>query len=1009
VSELKSTAGETVAIVATFTAEPILPLLRFVLHEAGVALEPKCSQYNQVFQELLSTTGLLASNVNGVNIIIIRMEDFLRESPGADAARALLTRTTRELMEAFSQYSRRARSPTMLLVLDRSPDARTANQSALDEAAAALVKHAQSLPDVHVVTQATIDDVFTGERCDPVRDSLAHIPYTEEFYGSLAYAMGRQIHALRLPSQKVLVLDCDNTLWRGVIAEDGLDGITISDACLRVQQFAIEQQMKGVLLCLASSNSEGDVLEVFAKKPGMALKLEHIVSHRINWQPKSGNLASLASELGLGLESFVFLDDNPIECAKMRAELPQVVTLQLPPDEQVERFLAHLWVFDRTVVTEEDTVRTKLYRANAARQSHHVAASDLAAFVASLELKIDIGNPHESEWARVAQLSQRTNQFNFTTIRRSEAEMRAEQLGGSRVLRANVRDRFGDYGLVGLMVLRSTAEALIVDTLLLSCRVLGRGVEHAMLRRVGELAAEQGLACVELPYVLSARNEPARAFADSVAANFRSGVQNAVIYKIPSDFASNIVFRPGTAAQAAISAAKSEDKAASSAKTPQISSFAASRSERYARLAQQLDSGSAILNAVRAQDKRVRSLSNPLVAPATTSERRLASLWQEMLHVDALGVEDDYFALGGTSLLAVRLFAAIQQRFGVKLRLATLLESPTVRALARHIDPKNIERRGNLVELKRGGKQNLFLVHDGDGETLLYRNLARRLPDNLAVLGIEPRRIPKVPLAHTRIEDMARFYIEEVRRKQPSGPYMIGGLCAGGVIAYEMASQLKLTGEHVRLLAILDAAKPRAAERPGRLAMRRARRLQAALAEPKHLRVPLIARAYHLVNTLSKKLVGFVLWTLFSGTRQLSTRIRFRVLREVLRRGLSWPSFLAELSVREIYESAEARYIPKALAGAGVLLVRAQSGEDDDTPYREIFADDFFGWKSISAEMDVIDVKGGHSSMLQEPFVESLASALTRKLRHELEPFVTHRGSEMGGRGLGRPDSAGAA
>ena len=123
-----------------------------------------------------------------------------------------------------------------------------------------------------------------------------------------------------------------------------------------------------------------------------------------------------------------------------------------------------------------------------------------------------------------------------------------------------------------------------------------------------------------------------------------------------------------------------------------------------------------------------------------------------------------------------------------------ILDSPTVRSLARYIEPKGLERSANLVELKRGRGRHLFLVHDGDGETSLYRNLARRMPDEVAVFGIEPHRIAKVPLAHARIEDMARFYVEEVRREQPAGPYMLGGLCAGGVIAYEMGRQLKSAG-----------------------------------------------------------------------------------------------------------------------------------------------------------------------------------------------------------------------
>jgi thioesterase domain-containing protein len=534
---------------------------------------------------------------------------------------------------------------------------------------------------------------------------------------------------------------------------------------------------------------------------------------------------------------------------------------------------------------------------------------------------------------------------------------------------------------VGLMVVNSTERTLVVDTLLLSCRVLGRGVEHAMLRRLGELATERGLAQVDLLYARTPKNEPARAFADSVAAAFRIEEENRTTYRIPAAYASEIAHRPGHDPEEVIKARRSEEKKGMPVNEPQTASSIASRSERYSRLALDFVSGSAIIDAMRAKDLHVRALRKP----ATSTERALVSLWQELLNVDELGVQDDYFALGGTSLLAARMFAEITRRFGVTLRLTAILESPTVRSLARHIE--GTERSGNLVELKRGGGHNLFLVHDGDGETLLYRNLARRMPDNLTVVGIEPRRIKGVPLAHTSIEDMARFYVAEVKRRQPIGPYMLGGLCAGGVIAYEMASQLKSAGEQVKLVAILDAAKPHALKRPGRLAAQRVDRLRLMLAESGNPRMPRYVRSYRLAKGAAKKILGYLSWKVSSGAKRLSTRIRFRILREVLDRRLPWPSFLTELSVREIYDSAEALYVAKPLSDANVMLVRAQVGEADDTPYREIFYDDTFGWKAISPEIGVIDVKGGHSSMLQEPFVESLAAALTRRLKHGDEPL----------------------
>ena len=290
-----------------------------------------------------------------------------------------------------------------------------------------------------------------------------------------------KFHALRVPAHKVLVLDCDETLWQGVVGEDGVDGISIPPHLAQLQQFAVDIQEKGTLICLASKNVEQGVVDVFEKRPDMVLKLEHVVARRINWEPKPSNLVALARSLNLGLDLFVFIDDNPVECALMRAELPQVVTLQLPTAGDVTSFLSNLWTFDKTAVTEEDTRRTAMYRENAARVEFEEAATDIEAFIASLKVVTDIALPNDGEWPRLAQMTQRTNQFNFTTIRRTEPEIRTLPSFGDIVLRIKVSDRYGDYGIVGLVIVTTQGRSLAVDTFLMSCRVLGRGVEHADL------------------------------------------------------------------------------------------------------------------------------------------------------------------------------------------------------------------------------------------------------------------------------------------------------------------------------------------------------------------------------------------------------------------------------------------------------------------------------------------------------------------------------------------------
>ena len=296
-------------------------------------------------------------------------------------------------------------------------------------------------------------------------------------------------------------------------------------------------------------------------------------------------------------------------------------------------------------------------------------------------------------------------------------------------------------------------------------------------------------------------------------------------------------------------------------------------------------------------------------------------------------------------------------------------------------------RAGGLIELRRGGPRRLFLVHDGEGETLLYLNLARRMPDDIAVFAIEPRRIARVPLAHTTIGDMAAFYIEEIRKKQAHGPYLLGGLCAGGVIAYEMASQLAGAGESVELVALLEAALPNAQERPGRLAEQRLARLRLAIRQPGKSDRRRLYRAGAAAAAITQKLLHALFWNISEYTKQAWAHLRFHLLRQVLKRELAWPRMVPELSVRQIYDCAQARYQPKPLAIGSILLARAQAGEGDDAPYREIYADGTFGWNSVAHPIKVVDVEGGHASMLEERFVDSLAKALLPYLQEPAVPI----------------------
>lgn len=959
-----------VAVAATFTAEGLEAPLAFMLEAAGLAGRIAFAPYHQLFQELLTPGSALARNAadNGVGVVLLRLEDFVRDAEaGADLA-AVVTRVAGELADAFRQYRQRAAQPLLAFVLRASPGVEPALAAVVDACSATLVAALEALPDTAVFGDAAIDALCPATRHDPVADKLAHIPYTDDWFGALALVVARQVHMRKVAAHKVLVLDCDNTIWRGVVGEDGVAGLSLDPGFLAVQDYAVAAQSRGVLVCLASKNAEADVMRVFDERPDMRLAREHVVAHRINWELKSANLRALARELNLGLDAFVFLDDNPVECGLMQEMLPEVVTLQLASPEAAPSLLANLWAFDKVSVTQEDQRRTEMYRQNAEREQLEASATDIGAFLATLGLKIDVSAPAEGDWPRLSQLTQRTNQFNFTTRRRGEPEMRA--LGGATTVQAvRVSDRFGDYGLVGLVVATDAADAIEVDTLLLSCRVLGRGVEHAMLASLGRLAQAHGKALVRLHLIRTPKNEPALAFAEAAVGAYRREVDDGVVWEVPADVAAAIVHRAGEDAPEVIAARKADAAKAPKAAAPSLRG----RSARYARLASELTSGPAVMQALRAATRAVRAPADASAQPRTATERALVALWEELLGITGLGIDDDFFALGGTSLLAARMVAELAHRRGVALPLTTIVEAPTIRAFAERADQGAAAAPNSLVTLRRSGDRRLFLVHDGDGETLLYRNLAHRLPAALSVYGIQPERRARIPLAHLSIEEMAASYVKTVRAEQPDGPYLLGGMCAGGLIAFEMARQLQADGAVVERVLMMDSATPQAERRDIENAQRSSR-LREAVAAARAGRGA-VAGLVAAAGVVARKVGGRIEWELRKRRMQSDDDRRLATLRQVLAGQGEWPASEPSLDFRAIYNHAEHAYRPPPSAISAVLL-RATAGSGNDIPYREVFADPTLGWAGVARDLVVVDVEGGHASMLQEPQAASLASAI---------------------------------
>ena len=342
--------------------------------------------------------------------------------------------------------------------------------------------------------------------------ALARQPWSVLAQIAVARALARTLRAAIVAPAKCLVVDADNTLWGGIVGEDGLGGIALGDdypgnVFKALQKYLRVLKDRGVLLALVSKNEEADVLAVLGQHRDSVLHENDFAARRINWQEKSINLREVAAALNLGLDALVFFDDNPFEREEVKRALPEVAVIDVP-DDPLE-FIATIedsgW-FDQLVFSAEDEQRTALYRQQAARIEASQTAASPEEFLAGLEMVATIGRVGPETLPRVAQLLAKTNQFNLTTRRHSAAQIAQMIESGAVALWMRLADRFGDHGLVGVAIAQPIDGAWTIDTFLLSCRVIGRHVETALLAQLAACVRARGGVELTGEYVPSARN-----------------------------------------------------------------------------------------------------------------------------------------------------------------------------------------------------------------------------------------------------------------------------------------------------------------------------------------------------------------------------------------------------------------------------------------------------------------------------------------------------------------------
>jgi FkbH-like protein len=513
------------AILRSFTVEPVLPILRAMAYDHGIAIDIHVGEFNAYAQEILDPESALYRFRPEVAVLAVQTRDIAPDLWRGEATEA-------GVLERFAGWiaSFRRHSAAALIVhsLETPEPAAgildTQREESQIEAIHGINRGLRRLAAQHRGVYVLDYDALVArhgrDHWGAARKWLTvRLPLASANLPHLAAEWLRFLHPLTGKLAKCVAIDLDNTLWGGVIGEDGMNGIRLGQeypgsAYQELQRALLDLTRRGILLAVCSKNNPADAMEAINGHPGMILKARDFAAMRINWEEKAANLREIAAELNIGLDSVAFLDDNPVERQHIRERAPEAIVIDLPEDPM--HFAAAVrrcpW-FERLTLSAEDRQRGELYAAQRERAELERSVISKEDFYRSLEQSAEIAPVNPQTLTRVAQLTQKTNQFNLTTRRYTEQEV--EQMMASpdwRVWSLRVTDRYADNGLVGVAIARTEGEVCQIDTFLMSCRVIGRTVETALLARLAADARERGAKLLQGWFLPTKKNAPAQDF-----------------------------------------------------------------------------------------------------------------------------------------------------------------------------------------------------------------------------------------------------------------------------------------------------------------------------------------------------------------------------------------------------------------------------------------------------------------------------------------------------------------
>jgi len=533
--DLKFDKKLKVAILSSFTLNGLDDTFHVKCSEIGIRYQSYVADYNQYNQDILNSKSDLYNFSPDITFLILDVRSLLGDyfhfpySISSAERKSLVKEKINELENLILQFKNNSSSKLVITnfnIPSYSPNGIIETKSEfgfhemIHEMNKSLRNIAKDQNSIYVydfnqfVSKYGEKNIFDYKQfhIGDIQIAFNYIPY-------FAHELMSYVKPMFGINRKCIILDLDNTLWGGVVGEDGFDGIELGQtpngkSFVEFQKQLLSLWQQGIILAINSKNNFDDAMKVIRDHPDMILREKHFASIQINWNDKAQNLKQIADEINIGLNSIVFFDDDKLNQERIKQEFPEVLTIEISNDpSQYSSILTHLNDFNVLQKTEEDTKRGEMYAQQRQRKQFENTVSNLDQFLRQLDIKVKIKKSNEFLIPRISQLTLKTNQFNLTTRRYQEEEIREFTKDKNFAVGcAQVLDKFGDNGITGAYIVKKNDTSWILDTFLLSCRIIGRGVENAMLSHILKDAKNNGIEEFKAEFISTPKNKPAENF-----------------------------------------------------------------------------------------------------------------------------------------------------------------------------------------------------------------------------------------------------------------------------------------------------------------------------------------------------------------------------------------------------------------------------------------------------------------------------------------------------------------